>query len=447
MKTTILVACLTWCSLSGHSQTLPVLLKLAEANYPLLKSKGHEVQARKDQVSFAQSSALPSLDAAYQVNYATYNNITGMAVSQGFVPISGPPSTSNSSQAVFGSAAGLLMNWELFTFGQRKTRINTAKTYQAYQLADRDQELFIHCIKTTHAYLDALMTHQLVKVYENNLQRAQDNARIIKALVNNGLRPGTDTAVFRAELSRAKIELLNHERLRDNQQLQLSELLGGIDVTITADSSYFTTLPGNSPDTTSSNHPMIRLAASRVSINEQARAAAKNSWYPKLTFWGTAYARGSGIRYDNVVESEQGLSFSRYNYGVGLMLSVPLLQFTQARHQVHAQESLILAEQEKVNQAKLHLSKQNQMADVTLRSAIKVANESPAYLNAASYSYRALLSRYQTGLVNYTELIEAQHELMHSQADLKRAYLDAWKALLYKAAVQGDMQIFLNQVN
>jgi outer membrane protein len=105
-----------------HGQALQEILKQAETNYPLLKAKGYEVQARKDQVAFAKSTALPSLDAAYQLNYATYNNITGMAIGQ-YVPISGPPSTSNTYDAVFGSAGGLVLNWEPFTFGQRKSKV------------------------------------------------------------------------------------------------------------------------------------------------------------------------------------------------------------------------------------------------------------------------------------------------------------------------------------
>ncbi|MDL5050133.1 TolC family protein [Oscillatoria amoena NRMC-F 0135] len=191
------------CALS-QGQTLPELLKQAEANYPLLKAKGYEVQARKDQVGFAKSTALPSLDAAYQLNYATFNNITGMAVAHGFVPISGPPSSENTNDAVFGSAGGLVLNWEPFTFGQRKSKINSAKAYQDYQQADQDQEIFRHQIRIANAYLDLVMTHELVKVYAKNLERAEDNVRIVKSLTRNGLRPGTDTALFKAELSRAK---------------------------------------------------------------------------------------------------------------------------------------------------------------------------------------------------------------------------------------------------
>jgi hypothetical protein len=81
------------------------------------------------------------------MNYATYNNITGMAMGQGFVPISGPPSTANSYDAVFGSAGGLLLNWEPFTFGQRKLKVNSAKATQDFQAADAAHEIFQHQIK------------------------------------------------------------------------------------------------------------------------------------------------------------------------------------------------------------------------------------------------------------------------------------------------------------
>jgi outer membrane protein TolC len=426
---------------------LPELLKQAEANYPLLKAKGHEVQARKDQLAFTKSAALPSLDAGYQLNYATYNNITGMAVGQGFVPISGPPSTGNTYDAVFGSAGGLVLNWEPFTFGQRKSKINSAEAYQEYQQADQDQEIFQHQIRTANAYLDVVMTHELVKVYSKNLERAEDNVRIVKSLTRSGLRPGTDTALFKAELSRAKIELLNYERLRETQEALLSELLGGNEGTFVIDSSFFKSLPGIAADTASLNHPLIRLSTSRIMINQYESTSLRRTLYPKLSFWGTAYARGSGIRYDGQVNSEDGLSFSRYNYGAGLVLSVPLLRFANVRHQVNAQESLVKSHEEKLNLVKLQLDKQNQVADISLSNALKIALESPSFYQSSQFSYRTLLSRYNSGLVNYADLIQAQYTLIKSEADLKRAYLDAWKALLYKAAVQGDINIFLNQLN
>lgn len=447
MRKYTLVIGLAFLNCFSQAQKLPELLKEAVSNYPLLKAKGYEVQARKDQVAFVKSSALPSLDAAYQLNYATYNNITGMAAGQSFVPISGPPSSANEYEGVFGTVGGLLLNWELFTFGQRKSKVNSAKAYQEYQEADALQEVFQHQIKMANAYLDVVMTCELVKVYSKNLERALDNVRIVKSLTRSGLRPGTDTALFNAELSRTKIELLNYEKMKATQEVYLSELLGGTGGSFTIDSSFFKSLPSMSTDTSSQIHPLIRLSTSRVKINQYERTSLRRTLYPKLSLWGTAYARGSGIRYDGYVNSEDGLSFSRYNYGAGLVLSVPLLKFTNVRHQVNTQESLIKAEDEKLNMVKLQLDKQNQVADVTLFNALKIANETPPFYQSAEFSYRTLLSRYNSGLVNYADLMQSQYILIKSETDLKKAYLDAWKALLFKAATQGDINIFLNQLN
>jgi hypothetical protein len=100
-----------------------------------------------------------------------------------------------------------------------------------------------------------------------------------------------------------------------------------------------------------------------------------------------------------------------------------------------------------LNLTRLQLEKQNEIADVTLTNALKIAQESPAFYQSAGFSYRTLSSRYNAGLVNYADLIQAQYILIQSEADLTRAYIEVWKALLYKAAVQGDINIFLNQIN
>lgn len=432
---------------TSHAQGLKELLEKSKNNYPLLKAKRFESIAAEDQVRYAKSAAVPSLDAAYQVNYATYNNITGMATPQNFVSISGPPSTTNISQAVFGSVAGLLMNWDIITFGQRRSKVSSASASLDYQMADEQNEIFRHEILTATAYFDLLIANELVKVYTKNVSRSQDNLRIVRSLASSGLRPETDTAIFQAELARAKIELLNYEKLQQAHQLQLSELLGDNSMSvITADSIYFSRLPVM-PDTVSSVlHPLISLSNSKLKISEHERSILQRSLYPKLSFWGTAYGRGSGIRYDGTVDSKDGLSLSRYNYGAGLVLSVPLLQVARTQYQLHSQNAQINANLERVNATKLQLDKQKGLANVTLDHALKVAAESPSFFQASKYGYKGLLSRYNSGLLNYTDLIQAQYALVQSEADLKKSYIEAWKALLYLSAVNGDLNLFINQL-
>lgn len=444
----IIAAFLLVSTLSVDAQSLRELLEKAKTNYPLLKAKRFESDAKQDQVRYSKSMAIPSLDAGYQINYATYNNITGMATTQFFVPISGPPSSTNSSQGVFGSVGGLLLNWDLFTFGQRSSAIETSKASLAYQKADEQNEIFQHSIRTANTYLDVLTTLEVVKVYQRNLARSESNLRIVRSLARSGLRPGVDTALFQAEVAKARIDLLNFDKLLQAQQLQLSELLGDAGATTVAvDSSYAAQLPGY-PDTTTHTtpHPLISLSSSRIQIAEQEGSVFRHSLYPKISLWGTAYGRGSGIRYDGYVHQEDGLSFSRYNYGAGLMLSVPLLQFTRAQYQIHSQDALVQASRERLNATKLQLIKQQQLADVTFINARKIAQETPAFLEASRYAYNGSLSRFNSGLLTYTELIQAQYALVQSEADLKKAYVEVWKALLYVAAVNGDLNLFINQL-
>ncbi|AYB29146.1 TolC family protein [Chryseolinea soli] len=431
---------------TANSQTLHELLKQAEANYPLLKAKSLEVQAGQNNIATVKSSALPSLDAAYQVNYATYNNITGMAMPQYFVPISGPPSSDNTSSGVFGSVGSLLLKWEPFTFGQRSSRIDLAKTGVQYNEADARNEIFKHQVTVINTYLDVLMAHELMKVYSKNLERSKENLRAVRTLTVSGLHPGVDTALFHGEVSRARIELLNHQKYLETQQATLSELLASDAPGYTPDSSYFHKLPSHSGDTLASGHPLLSLSESKLQIRRQQQTSIRRTLNPNLSVWATGYARGSGIRYDGVVNSSDGLSFSRYNYGAGLQLSVPLLRFLEVRPQLRQQSALISAEEERLSQVKLELNKQNKVADLTFRNALEVAKESPVFYRSAEFSFRALTTRYNSGLTNYADLIQAQYSLVKAETELKQSYLEAWKALLYKAAVQGDIAIFLNQV-
>lgn len=430
----------------SEGQSLPEILKMAVANYPLLKAKGYEVQARKDQVSYAKSTAIPSLNAAYQIDYATYNNITGMASPQNFVPVSGPSVASNDYNGVFGSVGGLLLNWDAFTFGQRKATIESAKSNLAFQEADLNQEIFQHQIRTSVAYLDVIMSYELMKVYLKNLERTRENLRIIKAITASGLRPGVDTALCNADFSKAKIELLNYENLKKTQQQLLSELVGVTRQDFKEDSSFFNRIPVAEYGKGKPIHPAVALSESRVMIDESEKIALRRTLTPKLSLWGTAYARGSGVRYDGYINPSDGLSFSRYNYGAGLVLSVPILRFTSVSHQVNATNALIKADQEKTNLLKLQLDNQMQVADLTLQNTLKIAAESPVFYQSADFAYRALLSRYSSGLADYTDLIQGQYVLLKAEVDLKKSYLEAWKALLYKAATEGDIMIFLNQL-
>ena len=427
--------------------TLLQLLQLAEKNYPLLKSKMLDIQAAKKGIDVSKSTLVPSLDASYQMNFATYNNITGMSYPQFLIPISGPPSTGNNYNGVFGSATSLLLNWQPITFGQRKSQVDYSKAGLDYANADFGNEVFQHKVKVINTYLDLLTATELIGVYQNNLKRTDANLKAVQSLVISGIRPGVDTALFKAEVSKAKVELLNSQKYKEQVRINLSQLLATDNVDISNDTSFFSKVPKDLLNVDSIEHPLINLYSSNVEISVSRKKVLSKTMMPTLGVWGTTYARGSGISYDGIVKSTEGLGFQRFNYGVGLQLSVPLLQFVKVKPQLKQQDFVIQSNQEKLKQIELELQKQKELADTIFTNAFEVVKESPLFLESAQFSYRALQSRYQSGLANFADLIQAQYVLAKAEADYKLAYMGLWKAILYKSAVSGNLNLFINQVN
>jgi outer membrane protein len=422
------------------------LLELAETNYPLLKAKKLDVQAVEKGIDISKGTSIPSLDAAYQMNYATYNNITGMNYPQLLMPISGPPSPDNQYGGVFGSALSLLANWQPITFGQRNSQEDHARAGLKYATADEANEVFAHKVRVINAYLDALTANELVKVHEENLKRAGANLSNIKTLVINGIKPGVDTALLNSEVSRAKLELLNSRKIRNQTQVTLSQLLASDTAISFTDSTYFTRLPFNSAVPDSITNPLVSLYGAGIDMSKARRKMLSKSTMPVLGTWASAYARGSGIDYTGDVKSTNGLGFQRYNYGLGFQLSVPILQFARIKPQLEQQDLIIASNQEKLNEILLQLKKQQQLANITWDNALEVAQESPLFYESASYSYRALQSRYQSGLANFADLVQAQYGLLKAETESRTSFVAVWKALLLKAAINGDLNLFLNEV-
>jgi outer membrane protein TolC len=425
---------------------LDSLLKTTVRNYPLIKAKRLQAEGLQYGVKLRQNDIIPSVYGSYQVDYATYNNITGMIYPQYVIPISGPPSKSNIYSGVPGSAAALNLQWQPFTFGQRQSEVELAKSKAQTGRADENLTVFRQQVFVLNAWLDYLLTTDLIKVYQVNIDREAYDLKQSKSVVSSGLRPGTDSSTFHAELARAKIQLLAFEHRRDSVFSVLKELAGGqLPAIPVVDSSLFQNLPVNSSPKETVEHPEIILQKSNVRTDELTLKTYKSTLLPKLTLWGTTYARGSGISADGTVNNGDGWQFERYNYGFGAQLSFPFLEVFRQKPLFKQQQLNIEASREQLNQAQLQLNTQQEIADSALTKAIEAAKLSPEALRAARYSYDAIMSRYQSGLIGYYDVIQSLQLLYQAEASVKVAYWAAWKSLLNKAAYTGSLNVFLNQ--
>lgn len=430
------------------AQSLPELMKQAAENYPAISFQKAKAEQAASDLALEKNTLMPSLDAAYQANLATYNNITGMNYPGQLIPISGPPSTDNFNEMVPGTAASLLMKWTPITFGQRAAGKMTRELMLQKELAGIENEILRVQYEVGSKYFDLLATEELIKAFEKNIERTEFNLRQVRSLVISGIRPAVDSIRFQGELSKAKSELINLKNLLQTQQIQLAELIVSENELGEVNGDFFTeNLPQNEGFSTDIySNPMLKMAQSELMASNSSLAQLRRAWTPKLEFWGTGYARGSGIDFNGVVNKSEGWGFSRYNYGLGVQVVLPILDLTKLKIKKTQQEAQVRTAESYLKQIEISLKSREGQAASELQANLALAAEVPMEYQASESAFKAIQSRYKAGLVDYSELILAQNDLLFAEAKLKSTYLNAWKALLKQAAIQGDMESFLTQI-
>lgn len=428
--------------------SLRSMLDSATARYPLLQARQFELLAAQQQSLMAKKQFLPSLDGMYQVNYATYNNITGMNMPQLLMPISGPPSSDNTYSGVFGSAASMLFNWQAISFGRRDAAKQEAAAGIQAATAGQQQETLQLQWKVTHSYIETLAAQSLKQIMQQNLDRTEEEMKAFRPLVTSGIRPGVDTALLRTEIVKARVAFLQAQQLEQQWQLQLAEYVSTERLPALTDTFFLHKLPVSSSVTLPDSmlHPELQSLDAHIAQYEARRNSLSKTAAPVLQWWGTGYARGSGIDYQGQVKSTEGLGLQRFNYGTGLQFSIPLLQKARIKPQINQQELLAKAATEKRKEVARQLQRREDQAAIQLQQSLLLASEMKNLQQSAMYAYEAMSSRYKNGLATLTDLLQVKYSLLKAETESQFACIAAWKAALEMANAKGSFSSFLDQV-
>ena len=430
--------------LSAQSN-LEKLIEQSNRTYISNKASSFRTLAATSQPDIVKNQYKPQLQAAYQLNYGTYNNITGMVFPPFITPISGPPATTNSYNGVFGSAAALLAKWDVATFGYEKSLLQQANTQVHLSRAKELVQQFRQEVQVSSAYLDWLLASRLINVYRNNVVRASALFDQSRVLAGNGLKPGTDTASLSSEFSKAKILLEQQEKLASTLFIQLQEAIGVDTVFSASDTALLNKLPTASLTNGTNQHPELQVLQQEIENQKSGIDVLLGSKKPVLSLFGTGYARGSGVEDANDIKIFQGLYFQRYNYGVGAQLSVPLFEGSRTKVKVQQQQQLVNAASEDYKLVQWQLQKETEKADTTLQRAINIVTLVQSQQQSSDFLFNAVMARYKAGLVSYADVVLAQQQLIQAEGDVEKAKWEVWKALLYKASVLGDLKLFIQQ--
>jgi len=419
--------------------TLQTAIDTAVARYPKIKAFLAEKNSANEQVKVSHTAYIPSLQLQEQLTYATANSLTGQFYpNEGTaIPISGGVNATQNWNAASSQFTTAVLTGPIFAFGKINTNIKEKEARLKTADAEYQNEIFQHKIKVTEAYLFVLVYQKLRKVQFQNLKRATEINRLIKAAVESGLKPGVDSSYSAAEVSKAKINYFSSMRDEKTWQIKFGEFLGMTGNYFVVDSmSFNSALPiVNTSQSVIDNNPLISIYKNKIESDLFSAKAVKRSYLPTLKYLATGMARGSGI-------SNTG----RYNYMIGAYLLWNVTDIFRITHDYKSHMYEVQKDNALLDETRLTLNSQLENANAQLSLAIEQAKEAPIQVNAASGGFNQSKARYQSGLGTLVELSQNLYILARAEADYSITYNNTWRSLLSIAAAAGDINLFLNSV-
>jgi outer membrane protein TolC len=424
-------------------------------NYGIIKAKIKYAEASKIAVKQAKRENLPNFNLSAQQDFGTVNGQFGPLFGFGGLGLatSGPAFDQQYSNAAFGSAYLVNINWEFFAFGKARGKVKVAEATAVKDYKDLDQELFQHKIKIAAAYLNLVAAQQLKLSFEKNLNRADTIRRIVSAKVLSGIIPGVDSSQANAEYSSAKILLTKSIDQEASISNQLFQLVGIAPQAYSLDIFFINRIPKISSDSiVIQKHPLLQFYQSRINASDAQSRFIKTSSYPVFTAVGVVQGRGSGFKSDYLINPLDftknywsGISPTRTNYLLGVGLTWNIIQPYRISQQLRSQDLISRGLQEEYTFVNQQITAQMQLSDIKIKNALLIFKEAPIQIKAATDAYIQKSVLYKNGLTNLVDLTQTLYVLVRAETDRDIAYNNVWQALLLKAASSGDFSIFENQ--
>ena len=439
-------------SAQSRTYSLRELINSAARHLPLLKEKEASVNSYKAVITDTRHQFLPTMRINDQVNLGTANSLAGAYLPFGVNPsVSAGVRDQNDWRTATGNLAVLYSEYELADFGLKSARIDNAIAYANVEQADFERILYQTKLEVSRLYFNLLKDQFKLAADSENIRRYQAIYTVIKALSLSGIRPGSDTSLSKAELSKA---IINYNQTLGELVTLKQELAywSGIDaVDLQTDTSALHSFsnyqsPVGLPIDTIHN-PLIDFYVKQRTAFLSNETLIRKSYLPKILLAGSTWARGSGIQYDDKYGSfSDGLGYQRFNYMVAIGVTYDLFNSIHKRDRLTIGKFQTQASEFALRQEQLSLSNASLQADNALQTAINNLRELPVQLQSAKDVYEQKMAQYKAGLITLIDLTNASFVLYRSQTDYIETMSDWYLASLDKAAAIGNLDSFIQSI-
>ncbi len=450
----LIMAIATHAQQQAKPLSLKELLNRVNNNAPSLIADSAAVAINRAQATETRSNWLPNLRLNYQADVGTNNNTAGPYFGFGIIPSNsrGVRTESNTS-AVLTNLGIAALDWEVYNFGAYSAQNKAAGAdvlagQNKFQLSKYQLQAY-----AIGNYLQLLRLQDYLNIQSRNIKRNQEISRSIRSLAKSGVRPGVDTSIAEAELSKSRLNYIELDNQLKKVQLQLAAISGLLYTAIVPDTTAQVKLinqtmlmPLNEGDTV--NHPLINYYRSVLQSSREKEDLVKKQYNPKILVEAAVWGRGSSVDANDKFNSlSTGWGFDRNNYLVGLGISYNLFDLRRKQLKLRTQKAATNYAYTQLNEQKTQLAMATSQADVELNTALQRLREIPNQLKAANAGYRQKFSLYKSGLTDIIELNAALNILYRAETDYVQAKYAYSSALFQKAVTANQVNTVLNLLN
>lgn len=418
---------------------------MALERHPRLAAARAGVDAASAGVSAARAAELPEGGVSAQLNRSTGNSVPGMFFpTPGFSSISGSPRGRALDAGVWQSGVSVWASWNATGFAQKSALVDAALAEKAGARAALSARRLDVAFQVADAFLSALAAEQERRAARASLDRARTLATVVRALVDQNLRPGADAARVEAEVALASTFVARAEQAAAIRRAELAEAIG-------ADAGSVDLVAGEllspvddpGPRAAASSpltHPVVVERQAAVDRAAHVARAVSLEYLPRVDLVAALWARGSGYYDQGLVSGPaSGLLPDTPNWAAGVVVTWPIFNIPLIRARGQAARAASAAAIARRDEALVAVAGQVASAAALLEGARRVARNTPAALVAARAAEEQAIARYKAQLASIMEVADAERVLAQAELDDAIARLSVRRARLVVARASGDL--------
>lgn len=397
----------------SRNLSLEEIVQLALTTSDASKINGSQIDLAKNELNITKNMQYPDLNISGQYRYLTNADVKLQIPLSSSESSDGSTEQSSSSPNVNGLLLGSAdVSLPIFSGFKLKNSVSAGENKLQASIfnAANDQEKL--ALQAIQMYLNLYKANATIDLVKDNLKSADQRVKDFTNMEENGLLARND--LLKAQLQQANIELslanaTKNARILNynlNALLKLPE-----DTTINTDVSAITPIAATLPNISQRND-LQALNYQEEALHDQIKIA-KGDYYPSLALVGGYIA----LDLNNALTVTNAM-----NVGVGLSYNVSSLFKTKAKVKLaesQAQEMSYRIDQA-TSQAKV--TAQNALAEYNL--ALETFEVYEVSEEQAVENYRIVKDKYDNGLSDTNDLLEADVQQLQTRINLAYAKAD-----------------------